>query len=66
MTIKVKGSMTLRGNYEVELDMTEKEFDALSSRKQDDEINDAIDWREFLNNSETDDIDIDDIMPILE
>lgn len=61
MAIKVKGMLTLRGNYEVELDMTEVEFDALSERKQNDEINDAIDWREFINNADVDDIDVDDI-----
>ncbi|UTI41137.1 hypothetical protein [Niallia sp. RD1] len=59
--IKVKGSLTLRGSYEVALDMTEEEFDALSEREQNDEINDAMDWREFLDNSDIDDIDVDDI-----
>lgn len=61
MTIKVKGSLKLRGNYEVELDMTEAEFDALSEREQNEEINDAIDWRNWLDNSDLDDLDVDDV-----
>jgi hypothetical protein len=59
--IKVKGSLTLWGSYEVTLDMTEEEFDALSERDQKVEINDAVDWREFLDNSDIGDIDVDDI-----
>jgi hypothetical protein len=59
--IKVIGSIKLRGNYEVELDMTEAEFDALSEREQNEEIEDAIDWRNFLDNCDTDEIDVDDV-----
>lgn len=51
----------MRGNYEVELDMTVEEFDALSERQQNDEINDAMDWRDWMDNSDLDDLDIDEV-----
>jgi hypothetical protein len=61
MAIKVKGSITMRGNYEVELDMEEEEFDNLSEQDQNDEISDAIDWSNWLDNADINDVDIDDI-----
>jgi hypothetical protein len=61
MAIKVSGSLKLRGFYQVELDMTEEEFDALPAYKQNHEIENAIDWDEWTRNSELDDIDVDDI-----
>lgn len=64
--IKVTGVVTLRGDYIVELDMTEEEFDSLSKRQQDEEIESAIDWRNLVENSETDDIDVYDLEEIEE
>jgi hypothetical protein len=61
MAIKVLGSITMTGNYAVELDMTEAEFDALSEREQNDEINDAIDWKNWLDNADIRDVDVDDV-----
>jgi hypothetical protein len=61
MTIKVIGSITMSRNYEVKLDMTKAEFDALSEREQNEEISDAIDWRNWLDNSDIHDVDVDDV-----
>lgn len=61
MTIKVSGSLKLRGFYEVELDMTEEEFDALSAHEQNIAIEEMIDWRNWLDNAELDDVDVDDV-----
>jgi hypothetical protein len=59
--IKVQGLLSIRGNYEVVLDMKKEEFNKLSLNKQDDEINDAIDWSNFLDNCDVDDIDVDSV-----
>jgi hypothetical protein len=59
--IKVKGSITMSGNYEVELDMEEEEFDNLSEQDQNDEISDAIDWSNWLDNADIHDVDIDEV-----
>lgn len=54
----------MRGQYKVELDMTEAQFDALSERKANNVIADAIDWREWMNLSDVDDVDVDDLVEI--
>jgi hypothetical protein len=59
--IKVKGELRLRANFEVDLDMTEEEFDALSRWKQEDVISGEIDWRNWLDNSDVVDLDVDEI-----
>lgn len=61
MGIRVSGTIDMRGNYTVELDMTEAEFDSLSERKINDVIGDAIDWREWMNLAEVNDVDVDDL-----
>jgi hypothetical protein len=61
MAITVKGEITLRGNYEVKLNMTEDEFDNLSEQEQHDLIEGGIEWKEWLDNSDTDDIDVDEV-----
>lgn len=59
--IKIKGTVTLSGDFEVVLDMTEEEFDALSNEEQNEELESAIDWRNVFENSETDGIDVWDL-----
>lgn len=59
--IIVSGSIKLRGNYEVKLDMTEEQFDRLSERQQNEEIENAVNWDEWIRNAELNDIDIDDL-----
>jgi hypothetical protein len=61
MKIKVSGSLRLRGNFEVELHLTEEEFDALSEREQNEEIEGVIDWRNWTGNAELYDLDVDDV-----
>lgn len=66
MKIKIEGSLKLRGNFTVELDMTEEEFDTLPRWMQEQEIESVMDWENWLDNSELDDLDIDDIEKVSE
>jgi hypothetical protein len=59
--IKVKGEIRLRANFEVELDMTEEEFNNLKHWQQEDVISGEIDWKNWLDSSEVSDLDIDEI-----
>ena len=59
--ITVKGMARLRVPYSVKLNMTEEEFDSLSERKQNQLLEDAIDWKDACRNAETDDIEVDDV-----
>ena len=59
--IKVSGVVTLRLGFEVELDMTEVEFNALSQTEQNLVIEEAIDWHSELPNSDIDEIEVHDI-----
>jgi hypothetical protein len=59
--IKIKGEIRLRANFEVELEMTEEEFDALPRWQQEDVISGEIDWKNWLDNSDVVDLDIDEI-----
>ena len=62
--IKVSGSAKLCVNYDVELNMTEEQFDALSYRKKEGLINANIDWHDALRNADVTDIDVDDLEEI--
>ena len=62
--IKVSGSARLYVNYEVELNMTEEQFDALSYRKKEELIDSNIDWHTALRNADVTDIDVDDLEEI--
>jgi len=56
--IKVSGQAKLSASYEVELDMSEEAFDALSEKAQQELLENSIDWRDVLESSETDEIDV--------
>ncbi|WP_438498038.1 hypothetical protein [Paenibacillus sp. IHBB 3054] len=62
--IRVTGKAKLIVNYDVELDMTEEEFDSLSERKQNEVLDDAIDWIEVCRNADVDEIDVDDLVEV--
>lgn len=64
--IKVTGTMSLKTDFTVELDMTEEEFDALSGQRQDELIDGEIDWYMALRSADLDDIDVWDIVEIEE
>lgn len=64
--IKITGTIQLRGDYEIVLNMTEEEFDKLSSRQQEYEIADAVDWRNWLDISDVTDVDVWDIDEVKE
>lgn len=64
--IKIEGTLRLRGQYTVELDMTEEQFDELSSRQQKQLIEENVDWRNWLDNADLDDLDIDDLEEVNE
>lgn len=59
--IKVSGVFKLTGSYEVELNMTEEQFYALSERQVTDLIDSQIDWLEATRNSELDEIEVYDL-----
>lgn len=62
--IKVSGDATLKVRYEVELDITEDEFDALPANKQDELIDAAVDWQEACRNATLDTVEIYDLVEI--
>lgn len=49
---------TLKVPYTVNLDMTADEFEALSERKQDELLDEAIDWMDGARSAEVDDIEV--------
>jgi hypothetical protein len=62
--IRVIGTAKLRVNYDVQLDMTEEEFDSLSESKQNDILDHKIDWMNECRSAEVDDIEVDDLQEI--
>lgn len=56
--IKVTGIAKLKVPFEVNLDITEAEFETMSDRKSDELIENAIDWHSATRNAETDEIDV--------
>ena len=59
--VKVSGDVKLSVRYDIELKMTADEFEALSESKQNQLIEEAIDWHDALRSARTDDIDVWDI-----
>lgn len=59
--IRVMGTANLRINYEVQLNMTEVEFDSLTELKQNEVIESAIDWFDVYRSAEVDEIEVDDL-----
>lgn len=62
--IRVIGTAKLRVNYDVQLDMTEEEFDSLSESEQNDILDHKIDWMNECRSAEVDDIEVDDVQEI--
>lgn len=60
--ITITGNATLKVPYEVEIDMTEAQFDALPISKQNELIDSAIDWKDACRSGEVDDIEIDELV----
>jgi len=60
--IKVSGTMKMRINFSVDLDMTTYEFDSISDRKQKYLLDTHIDWFDACRNGEVDDFEIDDVI----
>lgn len=56
--MKVTGVATLRVPYSVKLDMTAEEFGNLSERKQDELLDEAIDWMDATRSAEVDEIEV--------
>lgn len=46
--VKIKGDFRMSGGFEVELDMTKEEFEALSLPEQKDLIDENLDWVEHI------------------
>lgn len=59
--IRISGTATVYVDFEVKLDMTEDQFFELTEKKQNELLESAIDWRDALQNGQTDEIEVDDI-----
>lgn len=61
MKLKVSGSFKLTSNFEINLDMTSEEFEALNQREQDELMENHINWYKVLRSVDfiefSDDID---------
>lgn len=64
--IKVSGTFRLYGSYEVKLDMTEEQFDALSHHQQTDLLDSHIDWLDATRGADLDEIEVDDLEEVEE
>lgn len=62
--IKITGVAKLSVPFEVELNMSEEEFDDLTERQQNDLLDNHIDWMEVCRGGEVDDIDVYDLEEI--
>ncbi|WP_422122901.1 hypothetical protein DHX103_14305 [Planococcus sp. X10-3] len=58
MAIKVSGSATLKVDFEVELNMTEEELDAMPYRKLNELLDSTINWSSIMSNAEVDDFEV--------
>ena len=56
--VKISGQATLSVPFLVKLDMTSEEFEALSESKQNEILEESIDWMSTMRNAETEDIDV--------
>jgi len=54
----VYGSVKLEVRFDIELDMTEDEFENLSQKEQDYLIETSIDWNDTMRNAEIDEVDV--------
>ena len=61
MGIIVKGSINVSASFIVRLDMTQGDFDSLSHVKQDEIIQEHIDFMETMRSADINDLDIDDV-----
>lgn len=62
--ITVSGRFELRGHYSVELDITEEEFDAMTTRKQNELLDSSIDWEDTYRQAELSDIEVDEVSEV--
>lgn len=62
--LRVQGTTNLRVNYVVEVPYTEKQWEALGWKKQNEILDAAIDWAEVCRNADVDDIDVDDYQEV--
>jgi hypothetical protein len=60
--IEVSGTATLKTIFTVDLNMTEKEFDALSEEKQNELLDGLIDWLDVCKSAEVDEFEIDSVI----
>ena len=56
--LQVYGSVKLEVRFDIELDMTEDEFENLSQKEQDYLIETSIDWNDTMRNAEIDEVDV--------
>lgn len=59
--IRVSGTASVDVDWEIEVDMTEEEFDNLSEKAQNQLIDSHVDWLDECRNGSVDDIEVDEI-----
>jgi hypothetical protein len=64
--IEVNGTAKILVDYSIEVEMTVEEWDALSQKKQDEYIENHVDWMDACRSGEVDDIDVDDVIIVNE
>lgn len=57
----IKGEITLTAKYEVELEITEENFNRMSEEEQKEYIENEINWDDFLQDANTDNVEIEEI-----
>lgn len=62
--IRVTGTAKLTVHYDVQLDMTEEEFDAMSQLISFELLDSTIDWQEAGRNATVDEIEVDDLVEV--
>jgi len=62
--IRVSGQVTLKVDYDIEIDMTEQKFEDLSYGEKYELIDSLIDWREACSNAMLEEVEVNDIEEI--
>ena len=59
--ITIDGMAKLRVSYSIDLEMTAEEWDSLSERKQNEIIENTVNWMDACRDAELDDIEVDEV-----
>lgn len=62
--IRLIGEATLKVPFDITVGMSEEQFDALPGRKQNDLVDNTVDWASAMSQATFDDADIDEVYEI--